>query len=216
MIADTETVGLPPTDFIFDLGYVIATRNDIILERQFIIWEIISNPNKMRKAFHWDKIFTFYLPQLAIGNIKLFRWQEVVEQFRQDFKHYEIDVFTTYNLEFDVNALKRTHFALGDGKRMLPYKPAQLDLWFFSCMAALNSPLYHQIAREQGWLTDKENVKTQCEQAYAFLTGNLQHRTPHTALQDARIETVILQRLLSRHTRIPYNEMPGSPWRYAQ
>jgi hypothetical protein len=83
MVADTETVGLPPLDYIFDLGYVIATRDSVILERQFLVKEIITNPIKMRRCYHWDKLFTFYIPQLALGNLKLYKWLEIVEQFRQ-------------------------------------------------------------------------------------------------------------------------------------
>lgn len=216
MIADTETIGLPPFDLIFDLGYVIATRNDIILERQFLVKEIITDPFKMRRAYHWDKLFTFYIPQLAMGKIKLFHWPEIVKQFREDFGNYEIDVFVTYNLPFDEGALKRTHYTLGDGEKMLPYKPDRLDLWLFACMAALNSPIYHQVARQEGWLTDRDNIKTASEQAYAFLTGDFEHRTPHTALKDAQVETVILQRLLAKKTRIPYNEIQAMPWKLAQ
>jgi len=216
MIADTETIGLPPFDLIFDLGYVIATRTDIILERQFLVKEIITSPSKMRRAYNWDKLFTFYIPQLALGRIHLFQWLDIVSQFRKDFEDYQIDVFVTYNLPFDEGALKRTHYELGDGEKMLPYKPDRLDLWLFACMAALNSPIYHQVAHQEDWLTRRGNIKTASEQAYAFLTGDFQHRTPHTALKDAQIETVILQRLLERKTRIPYNEIHGAPWRLAQ
>jgi hypothetical protein len=83
-------------------------------------------------------------------------------------------------------------------------------------MAALNSPLYHTIARQEDWITERQHVETKAENAYRFLTGDYSHITAHTALKDAQIEAVILQRLLAKKKRIPYNEIQVMPWKLAQ
>jgi len=215
MVLDTETSDLRPNNFIYDLGYVIATRNEILCERNFIVKEIITNPTKMLGAFYARKIFSFYIPRIALGMLPLVPWQEIVEAFRKDFENFEVDVISAYNLDFDKSALDVTNKLLGTGN-MLKFKPQLLDLWMFACTASLNSRLYHQVAADQDWISDKGNVRTTAEKAYAFITGELDYVEQHTALADAKMETVILQRLLAKKQTIPYDKIDSRPWRYAQ
>jgi hypothetical protein len=216
MILDSETVGLKPMDLIFDLGYVIATKTEIIVERQFLVKEILTSPIRMRKAFAWDKIFSFYIPQIDSGNLKLFNWLDIIEQFRTDFADHKIDVFTTYNLPFDRDAMMRTNTLLGDRYKIMPHKPDLLDLWLFACTTILNTAIYHEFAEEMGWVTEAGNVSTKAENAIAYMTGNFNFKTKHTALKDAQLETELLQYLLRKKKKIPYNIIDVKPWEYAQ
>ena len=56
LIGDTETVGLKPVNFVYDFGYVIATRKEILLQRSFLITEIITDAKKMMGAYFAKKI----------------------------------------------------------------------------------------------------------------------------------------------------------------
>lgn len=223
LIADTETVGLKPVNFVYDLGYVIATRKEILLERSMLITEIITDPKKMMSAYYAKKIFTHYIPALDKGLIHLWSWAEVVNQLRADMEEYKIDVFCAYNLPFDMGALSATNNLLSDDPRILNYKPDLLDLYYFACSGALNSRLYHDLAYHQesihgdhSWVSAANNVRTTAEKAYAFLAGDIHFVESHTALEDAQIETEILRALLKRKTPIPYNKLVGMPWRTAQ
>ncbi len=99
---------------------------------------------------------------------------------------------------------------------VLDYRPDLLDLWLFSCITVCNRPTYHAIADANGWRSDAGNVRTNAEKVYAYITGNTDFIEAHTALDDARIETEILQRLLASKKRIPYNEIIAHPWKLAQ
>ena len=228
LIADTETVGLGPKALVYDFAYIIATRKKILLERNFLIREIITAPRTMLYALqdtYWrqsfgGKIFSHYIPKLSEGKIHVHGWRKVLENLREDMLTYEVDVFTAYNLNFDTGALSRTQHHICAGGKILAYKPVLLDLWLFACIGVCDTQLYHDVAHklgfEQGWITGAGNVRTTAEKTYAFLSGNFDFVESHTALEDAQIETEILHHLLAKKKRIPYDEIEHMPWRRAQ
>ncbi len=225
LVADTETVGLAPQNLVFDFAYIIATKKKIIKERSFIIRDILVSPKTMLRSFNnpdWrrffgGKIFSVYIPGLATGHMKLYSWHEVMTIFHDDLLTYNVDCFCAYNINFDLRALRKTgHHITDKHTDIFLDKPNLLDLWLMACMTLFPSKLYHSVAKTQGWITDKGNVQTKAQNAYAFLTGDLDFIAPHTALGDAYIETEILHRLLARKKKIPYNEIQHSPWVIAQ
>lgn len=228
LICDTETVGLNNRAFIYDFAYVIATRKRIIIERSFLIREVITNPRTMLFAMNnkkWrqsfgGKIFSHYIPKLATGKLSVHGWRDVIDYLREDMLTYDVQVFSAYNLKFDTGAMTRTQSHICDGGKVLDYKPDMLDLWLFACVAVCNTQLYHDVARqlgrELGWITKTGNVRTTAEKTYAFLSGDYDFIESHTALEDALMETEILQRLLAKKKTIPYNRGDAMPWRFAQ
>ncbi len=224
LIADTETLGLAPNNFVFDFAYIIATRTKELIRRSFLIREILCDPGFIMRGFNnteWRKlfgvkIFTEYMPALDESRMKIFNWRDVVETLREDMRTFNVKVFSAYNINFDMRALGKTQHAICNGGKILEYKPDLLDLWLFSCVTALNTQLYHDTARQQGWITPADNVRTTAEKTYAFLSGNFDFIEKHIALDDAIIETEILQILLAKKKIIPYNQVQCMPWQQAQ
>jgi hypothetical protein len=228
MVADTETVGLGKKAFVFDFGYVIGTKKGVVLkERQFLIREVLTNPKIMLHALYnpdWrtmmgGKLFSIYMPALGNAEMKIFGWREVLEIMRDDINTYGVNVFSAYNLNFDLGALNKTHNMITE--KSLDFSRLQLlCLWEFSCITVCRSRLFHDVAREQGqengWITPAENVRTTAEKVYAFLTGDYNFIESHTALHDAQIEFEIMQRLMAKKTKIPYDVLDHMPWRKAQ
>lgn len=225
---DSETTGLGSKAIVFDLAYTIATRKNTLLQRTFLVREILTNPACMLGALsdaHWrdsfgGKLFRDYIPAINAGEMKLYPWREIIETMRDDMQTHNVSVFAAYNLKFDMTALAKTHAKVGRQDKILPYKMDLLDLWKFSCSAVLNTRLYHDFARlhgiEKGFITAANNVRTTAEKTYAYLTQNADFIEDHTALSDAIIETEILQRLLAKKKTIPYNQVDHMPWKYAQ
>jgi len=224
---DTETTGLASRSFVFDFAYVIATRNKIILERKFLVREVITNPrimlgalyNKDWRAMMGGKLFTHYIPGLNNSTLKIHGWREVLDQLRDDILTYNVDVFVAYNLPFDLNAMQKTHNMVVE-KQLDFSRLTLLCLWEFSCVTVCREQTYHnlcwQLGKDAGWITPANNIRTNAEKVYAYLTGNFDFVESHTALEDAQIETEILQRLLAKKRGIPYNVVQGWSWRKAQ
>lgn len=228
MVADTESTGLGNRAFVFDFGYVIGTkRGKILQERNFLIREVLQNPRIMLgalfnpdwRAMMGGKIFDFYIPEIANQNLKIIGWREAIEIMRDDILTYNVNVFSAYNLPFDLGAMQKTHNMVTD----LSLNFSRLDLlclWEFACVTVCRSRLYHDVAWQQGkdagWITKANNVRTTAEKVYAYLSGEYNFTESHTALHDAQIEFEILQRLLARKSKIPYNIVEGFSWRKAQ
>lgn len=228
LVADTESTGLGSRAYVFDFGYVISNRKGkIFQERNFLVREILTNPKIMLGAFYnkdWrsmmgGKIFTDYIPALDQSDMQILPWHEILAIMRDDIATYSVDVFSAYNLPFDLGAMNTTHRHVAE-KNLDFSRLDLLCLWEFACITVLRSRLYHDVAREQGaengWITPANNVRTTAEKTYAFLSGDLDFIESHTALHDAQIETEILHKLLARKTAIPYNVVQGFSWRKAQ
>lgn len=228
LVADTESTGLGNKAFVFDFGYVISRRNGtIIKERNFLIREILQNPKIMLGALYneeWrammgGKIFRYYIPEIASQSLKIIGWREALEILRDDIKTHNVDVFSAYNLPFDLGAMNTTHKHLAS-KTLNFSRLDLLCLWEFSCVTVCRTRLYHDtchaLGKDAGWITQADNVRTTAEKVYAFLSGDHNFIESHTALDDAKIETEILHRLLRLKKTIPYNEVRGFSWRKAQ
>jgi hypothetical protein len=224
LVADGETTGVGSRAYLFDFGYVIATRREVLCERSFMVRDIVTNPaimlgayfNESWRAMMGGKIFSDYIPMLDSAEARLFSWREIVEILREDMHVYGVDVFAAYNLGFDMRAIASTNALLETGEKVLPYRPDLLCLWEFACTTVCNTPMYHRVAHDCGWISEANNVRTNAEKVYAYLTQQLDFVERHTALDDAQIETVILQRLLAKKKTIPYNVLDHMPWKKAQ
>ena len=228
LVADTESTGLGNRAYVFDFGYVIATRKETKLTRSFLVREVLTDPRVMLGAMNntdWRdmmgrKLFSDYIPALDSSEYKLYSWNEIVETLRDDMATYAVDVFSAFNLKFDMGALATTQKHIKAGGKVLTYKPVLLDLWNFACETVCQRPTYHAMANKhgkaKGFITQANNVRTNAEKVYAYLTQNPHFIERHNALDDAIIETEILQRLLATKKKIPYNELPHMPWRKAQ
>jgi len=227
LVCDTETTGLASRAIVFDFAYVIATRNKILCERNFLVREIITDGKRMLgavfnpqwRAMFGGKIFSLYIPRIATGEFPIVAWRDILETMRDDMQTFGVDVFCAYNISFDLGALNKTHNLIAE-KNINLSRLDLLDLYLFSTSTLLNSQLYHDFAwqhgKEKGFITDANNVRTTAQATYAFLTGNPDFIESHTALHDAQIETEILWRLLARKKTIPYNDVQHMPWRHAQ
>lgn len=224
LVADTETTGIGNKAVVFDFAYKIITRDRDIIDRSFLVRETITNPKIMLGAYmdsHWrgmfgGKIFKHYIPALHDHTIRIHSWRDIVETLRDDMLTYNVQVFSAYNLKFDIGALAKTASMFAGPDKVLAYRPDLLCLWQFACETVFQSRLYHDIAHANGWVSEANNVRTNAEKAYAFLTGELDFIESHTALEDAEIETEILRRLLARKRKIPYNVLDHMPWKMAQ
>lgn len=213
MVFDTETMGVS-NRVIYDIGYYIVNRRGkVFTSKRFLVREIITNPRIMTDAFYHDKIYSNYLEMIDNADSPLIHaWADIQDYIREDINTYNVNTFAAYNLGFDMSAIKATNKATNCGS-LLTARPVLLDLWLFSCMYLFNTRYYKEMATANNWVSDAGNYRTTAEHAYRFITLNADYTEPHTALEDAAIESEILNRLLNKRKKIPYNVMNPHPWK---
>lgn len=217
LVFDTETQGVE-NKLVYDLGYFITNRRgEIFAARRFLVREIITNPDVMSKAFYHRKIYTNYIPMLDNSRKNMLEnWANIALTMRRDIRKYKVNVLSAYNLNFDLGAMRETSQFVGFGGTILTSRPTLLDLWLMSCQHVFTRPTYKALARQEGWISDAGNYRTTAEHAYRYLACQSDYVEPHTALEDAEIETFILHKLLAMRKAIPYNTLIPNPWRLAQ
>jgi hypothetical protein len=217
LVFDTETQGVE-NRYVYDLGYFITNRRgEVFAGRRFLVKEILTNPDIMADAFYHRKIFTNYIPMLDNSRQPMLEnWENIALTMRRDIRRHNVNVLSAYNLPFDLGAMRQTSQYVGFGGTILTSRPTLLCLWLMSCQHLFTRPTYKTMAKENGWISDAQNYRTTAEHAFRYLTLNPDYIEPHTALEDAEIETYILHRLLAMRKRIPYNELNSMPWRIPQ
>ena len=211
LILDTETGGDFGKPLIYDFGYVIMNRDgERLTEYQSCVNEIITKPDLMMSAFYAKKIFSFYIPRFADGTLNLDFWVHILNRLEDDIVKYNVNTICAYNAKFDFRALKTTNELLGFGDFF--DKPIRvLCLWESACELIMNNRNYKKVARDLGWVTDKGNIRTSAEMAFRYVQHDFDFVESHTALEDARIESILLADMFKKKKKLPFN-FSGRTW----
>jgi hypothetical protein len=213
LVLDTECVGLTNKS-VYDIAWrIVDKHNKVYVERSYVVEEIITNGKAMMDAFYAKKIFSHYIPNLYHRNITMMGWNNIRDLMIDDIDTYNANIFSAYNLGFDVSAIKYTNSLFNPNSKYLHKKLRLLDLWDLACSSILSQKQYIRVAIDSNWVSDKGNIQTSAEKAYAYITGNVDFIESHTALEDVIIESHILHQSLRQKKKVNYNVMNNSPWR---
>jgi hypothetical protein len=213
LVLDTECVGLTNKS-VYDIAWrIVDKHNKVYVERSYVVEEIITNGKIMHDAFYAKKIFSHYIPNLYHRNITMMGWNNIRELMLDDIDTYEANIFSAYNLGFDVSAIRYTNSLFNPNTKYLTKPIKLLDLWDLACSSILSQKQFIKVALEANWVSAKGNIQTSAEKAYAYITGNTGFIESHTALEDVIIETEILNRSLRQKKKKNYNLINSSPWR---
>jgi hypothetical protein len=211
-VLDTETVGLE--GHVYDIAWCITDRRgNIVCERNWLVQENFTDPQKMMGAFYAGKTFTHYAPMLQAGTITMRPWAEILGALRADCLCYGVQTVSAYNAGFDLRVIDQTHGDLTGADFDLFDDLQILDIWQFACETKLQQKSYARIARALGWVSPAGNIKTGAEFAYRFVCGDHSFIEDHTALSDAQIEVAILAECFRQKKSVPYGVINASPWR---
>ena len=208
-VIDTETATL--TGDVFDFGLVITNKKgEVLAKYDAIVKEVFENLEKMKKAFYFNKVDSFYRPNIRCGRMVVKSWAEICKDVNKLFKVYSVDTVAAYNLAFDRRVIIQTGKAYGGYMTINDKK--MLDLWRVSCETLLQQKTYKKLAAELGWVSPAGNIKTSAEVAYRYGLGAWEFEESHTALDDALIETELMKKLFSLKQKINYG-IVAHPWR---
>lgn len=219
------------TKFIYDLGYTIASKNDIILKRKFLVKEIFTNEQLMNNAYFISKK-PLYDKMVANNEIEIKPFAEIIKTLQNDIKETNAQMFGAYNVGFDLDALMQTTNYIYPNKFQMFYKMTKsgkyapdtikfvqtyilrkqleiIDIWTMACQVLCNQKTFQAYYKQ---LTEKGNFRTNAELVYNYITDQTDYEEEHTALSDSIIETEILQRILRNH-KIIENKFVFMPFR---
>lgn len=200
MVIDTETTGEIPHQIAYDVGWVVADRDGNIYERQhFLVREVFANLPMMATAYYADK-FVGYLDRLNDNEIVAAPFAEILTAFDKCVEKYGIKTLCAYNLNFDLRAMSNTCDWLFENRNW--YK-GELEKLCIMCAACdvLYGKRYIKMCRENGWETEKGNIKTSAECGYRYVSGDMDFTEEHRGLDDCEIEAQILAAIFKLHKK---------------
>ena len=199
MVLDTETVADARVPFY--LGFTIIDRRGNIVEQgNFFTAEIVDNPTGLyllcKDSFSRRKA-DFYLEAAKQQPQNVMPFDIIADIINDTIKNYNATV-CAYNAKFDVTVCENFAQALS-----MPYFFAPgtevWDIWNIALNIFCKSRNYVNFARENGFVTEKNNVSSSAETVYRYLTNNPDFVESHTALDDTNIEAEILTQAFKRH-----------------
>jgi hypothetical protein len=218
LVIDTETCNTIEQPLPYDIGYAICDRyGNIVVERSFMVAEIfIDHKDLMKSAYFAEKI-PQYWEDLKNGKRELKSIYNIRKQIHTDMKNYKVKKVGAYNMGFDKRALNNDirYCSKSFFRWFFPFGTEYFCIWNMACQVLLNSTSYVKFALQNGLVSDKDNILTNAECCYQFLTKNLDFKEEHTGLEDVRIEVDILAKCYSTHKKMD-KSINSACWRLPQ
>lgn len=212
-VIDTETATL--WGEVFDFGMVITNKKgDVIDTYDSIVKEVYDNIPLMKKAFYFNKVDSFYRPNVRCNRMTVKPWAQICSEVLALTEKHDINVVAAYNLAFDARVIKATHKKY-NGSAMFSKPVKQLDLWRVCCETLLQQKNFKKLAKELKWVSPAGNLRTNAQVSYRYGMGEWEFDESHTALDDALIETKIMKKVFSTKQKINYG-LIAHPWRLVQ
>lgn len=205
MVIDTETCNGLEKPLVYDLGLtVLNSDGSIRFEYRAIVDEIYNGMPELMRSSHYAKKLPAYDQAIASGELQILPLARIRKDLFDIIEQYNVTDVWAFNAYFDRKALRNTALTVSNGlqARMFPYGIVWRDLWRYACETALQSRNYYRYVIANNAYTVNGWPKTDAETVYRYLSGNNGFIESHTALDDARIESWILAKLLKRKQRI--------------
>ena len=205
MVLDTETCpyniggGVSGGNALtYHIGYrILSPRSGkVFFETSHLISEIfLDEPERMASAYYAKKI-PQYWEDAKVGLCDSQSFFAVMNEIKRLCAKFNVVAIIAHNANFDVKALARTAGYLM-GEWIDNALPDNVEIWDSMKMA---KPLYHnrryiKFCNENQFLTARGQVRRTAEVTYRYIINDITFVEAHTALEDARIESVIVQRV---------------------
>lgn len=212
-IIDTETTSTNPSAGIvpelmrvYDLGWIVTdtTNNFTELEsRNYAIMDTFCDGHLMASAYYRSKL-PWYYESMRNSTLSQVSTKEAWETFNRTCKQNYITQVWAYNCRFDFGALNATINSVSNGWQNTWFAGEIQVLDIMSAAVDIICDKDYQLwARCNHLTTPKGNPKATAEAVYNYVAGVLHDEIEdfytecHTALDDARIESRILQECFS-------------------
>lgn len=212
LVLDCETTNGFVQPLAYDVGGVVVDETGYIWERfHWAVLEIIGNPALMSTAFYAEKM-PMYWQEVAAGHIKPLHFADVLRKITALIDFHDIAAIPAYNMAFDNRAMSATCNHVFGNATWLNRNVPLWCIWSGACDSVLNTKKFIKWCVKNGYISEKDNPRTNAEVCFRYITGNKGFSEEHTGGRDAEIEAAILCAILRRKKR-PTFEVKGAPWR---
>ena len=194
-VFDTETTSLEKP-FCYNIGYNIydTKKQKAIIQKDFVVEQIWHNLPLFHSAYYAEKR-PIYIIKMRIRDAKMEKIGYITQKMIRDFKNYNVKSAFAYNSDFDGKVF---NFNCDWFKIINPFENIPIfDIRGYAHQFIVNNPAFEIFCEDNQLFTDAKNYSTTAETIFKFITNDINFIEEHTALSDARIETIILQNCIN-------------------
>lgn len=193
MVFDTETTSIDKP-FCYNIGYVIANENEILVQKSFVVEQIWHNLPLFKTAYYADKR-PLYVSAMKARKTVLDKFGYICREMARDIKQHNVKVAFAYNSPFDEKVF---NFNCDWFKCLNPFDTVIIkDIRAFAHKYIVNED-YMQFCEENELFTESGNYSTTAETMFRYISNEIDFIEDHTALSDSIIELAILRKCLYR------------------
>jgi hypothetical protein len=218
LVIDTETTNDIKQPLPYDVGYAVVNidTSDIIVKRSFVVAEIWFDKELMEQAYFAEKIPQYWKDIKENKRIIKGIWN-IRKQIQKDMKENNVVKVGAYNMAFDKRATNNdVRYITGSLIRwFFPYDTEFFCIWSMACSSILHTKEFVEFAKNNNYISDKGNVRTNAEVCYKYITGKTDFAESHTGLEDVMIEVSIM--LFIINSKMNFNsDINYGCWRWVQ
>lgn len=170
----------------------------------------------MNEAYYSNKI-PLYWQDIRNGKRTLKSIFNIKKQIKTDMKNFKIKKVGGYNMAFDKRTLNNTirYCSKSLFRWFFPFGTDFICIWNMACQTVLNSVSYIRYAEKNNLVSEKNNLLTNAEACYKFLTQAPNFSESHTGLEDVKIEIEIMAKCFATHKKMD-KKINYACWRIPQ
>lgn len=200
VVLDTETSGF--SKLVFDLGWITRDRKGNIIESaSYLMLDVIAT----EKPYFINKVKGYTSKARKSDKFKLTNFATVRRLFNKHIEslldlNYRV-IVCAYNARFDCDALAKTTKRMTKEKTFLTHKVELMDIWgnwVNSSPKSYSAPLTNS----------KKWFSSSAENVFRFEYQEPNFIEQHTALEDCKVETRILDKVLARKKKLKIVKSP--------
>ena len=105
ILVDVEKVGLGSQAIPYDISWsIVDKQGNVYRSKAYCVREVFNDTNRMMSAYYWSK-YSKYLEMLSVGLYKIEFAHNIIKEMNEDMAHFNVDIFTAYNSNFDRKAI---------------------------------------------------------------------------------------------------------------
>ena len=218
LVLDTETANSIQFPLPYDLGYKIFNRKrEVVVSRSFCIYEIFCKERDMMASAYYAEKLPEYYQELKQKERKIVRLFTARKTILEDMEKYKISRVYAYNMGFDQRALNNDQKYITQNRYrfFFPKGTEFRCIWNMACQVLLARPSYIKFALKHGYVSPANNILTNAECCYRYITKNTEFIEAHKGIDDVNIEAEILLACFAQHKKMdtkPY----AACWRLVQ
>ena len=207
LVLDTETANSINYPLPYDIGYKILNRKGkVLVSHSFCVYEIYCKEKEMMKTAYYAEKLPQYEEELKKGTRKIAKLYTIRKIILEEMEKYKINRVYAYNMNFDKRALNndRAFTTANKYRYFFPHETEFRCIWNAACQVLLARPSYIKFALENDYVSPKNNIFTNAECCYRYITKNTEFNEAHKGIDDVNIEAEILLAVFRQHKKVDF------------